>query len=96
MVCPLSLTSSIEHLLTIETVGWIATLPTLADILNIQGFRIVHFVMTIIMCATWLILFILTLVAFWKGRIFNSKDEDVIKDASPRSSPRTSYEKSMA
>lgn len=36
--------------------------------------------MTILMCITWLILFVLTIVAFWRGLIFRSKDEDVLKD----------------
>lgn len=37
--------------------------------------------MTTIMVITWTVLFTLTLVAFWKGLIFRSKDEDVIKDS---------------
>ena len=36
--------------------------------------------MTVIMCATWIVLFVLTAVAFWEGKIFNSKPEDVIRD----------------
>ena len=36
--------------------------------------------MTIIMCCTWFVLFCLTTIAFWEGKIFNSKAEDVIRD----------------
>ena len=62
-------------------VGWIATLPVLGDIFHLHGFFIIHCVMTAVMCATWLVLFILTIVAFAKGRIFSSNDEDVVKDS---------------
>ena len=37
-------------------------------------------IMVIIMCIVWLVLFSLTAVAFWKGKIFMAKDEDVIND----------------
>jgi len=37
--------------------------------------------MCAVMCAVWAILFVLTLVAFAKGRIFYSNDEDVRRDA---------------
>lgn len=40
--------------------------------------------MAILMCMTWLVLFVLTIVAFYKGLIFNSKEEDVIKDILPQ------------
>ena len=36
--------------------------------------------MTILMCVVWIILFTLTLLAFWKGKIFLAKDEDVWMD----------------
>ena len=36
--------------------------------------------MAIIMCSVWTILFFLTILAFWKGKIFLAKDEDVWKD----------------
>lgn len=36
--------------------------------------------MTILMCLTWAVLFILTAAAFWKGLIFYSQDDDVLKD----------------
>lgn len=61
-------------------VGWIASLRAFGDIFDIQFFFALHLIMTILMCITWLILFVLTIVAFWKGLIFRSKDEDVIKD----------------
>lgn len=37
--------------------------------------------MTVLMCITWTVLFVLTIVAFWKGLIFISNEEDVIKDS---------------
>lgn len=36
--------------------------------------------MTVAMCLTWGVLFVLTLVAFWKGRIFISAPKDVLRD----------------
>ena len=36
--------------------------------------------MAIIMCSVWTILFFLTILAFWKGKIFYAKDEDVMQD----------------
>ena len=52
----------------------------LGDIFNIQGFFVWHLVMTVLMCAVWVVLFALTVLAFWKGKIFLAKDEDVWKD----------------
>ncbi|PFH54006.1 hypothetical protein AMATHDRAFT_53723 [Amanita thiersii Skay4041] len=67
--------------LTFPNVGWIASLRVFADIFDIHGFVILHLVMTILMCITWAILFILTVIAFFEGRIFKSRREDVMKDA---------------
>lgn len=64
-------------------VGWIATTRALADIFSLQGLYTLHFVMTVLMCGTWLVLIILTVMAFWKGLIFKSAPEDVIKDKMP-------------
>ena len=36
--------------------------------------------MTIAMCATWIVLFVLTSVAFWKGKIFISSPEETLRD----------------
>ncbi|KAF8627446.1 hypothetical protein AX17_006260 [Amanita inopinata Kibby_2008] len=66
--------------LTFPNVGWIACLRVFGDTFKIRGFIILHTIMAILMCITWAILFILTIVAFCKGRIFKSKKEDVIKD----------------
>ncbi|CAL1697483.1 unnamed protein product [Somion occarium] len=66
--------------LTFPNVGWIATIRALGDIFELQGFFVWHLIMTIIMCTLWLVLFALTMLAFWKGKIFMAKDEDVIKD----------------
>ncbi|EIM86418.1 uncharacterized protein STEHIDRAFT_57045 [Stereum hirsutum FP-91666 SS1] len=66
--------------LTFPNVGWISTTRALGDTLNIQGFYAIHAVMTTIICIVWLILIILTGMAFWKGKIFLAKDEEVLKD----------------
>ena len=39
-----------------------------------------HLVMTVAMCATWVVLAALTLVAFWRGEIFISAPETVLRD----------------
>ncbi|KAI0066516.1 hypothetical protein BV25DRAFT_1820496 [Artomyces pyxidatus] len=66
--------------LTFPNVGWISTLRALGDTLNIPGFYVVHVVMATIMCITWLVLFVLTGLAFYRGKIFFAKPEDVLKD----------------
>ncbi|KIY65024.1 hypothetical protein CYLTODRAFT_380082 [Cylindrobasidium torrendii FP15055 ss-10] len=70
--------------LTFPNVGWIATTRALADIFDLSAMYSLHFVMTVLMCGTWLILIILTVMAFWKGLIFKSKPEDVIQDTVPQ------------
>ncbi|KAI0060713.1 hypothetical protein BV25DRAFT_923793 [Artomyces pyxidatus] len=66
--------------LTFPNVGWISMLRGLGDTLNIPGFYIVHAVMATLMCLTWLVLFTLTGVAFYRGEIFFAKPEDVLRD----------------
>ncbi|KAK0202326.1 voltage-dependent anion channel-domain-containing protein [Desarmillaria ectypa] len=66
--------------LTFPNVGWINATRSLGDIFQIQGFFMFHLVMTVLMCITWLALFIFTVIAFCKGRIFKSRKEDVIRD----------------
>ncbi|KAK0489454.1 voltage-dependent anion channel-domain-containing protein [Armillaria novae-zelandiae] len=66
--------------LTFPNVGWINATRSLGDIFQIQGFFTFHLVMTILMCITWLVLFIFTVIAICKGKIFNSRREDVIRD----------------
>lgn len=62
------------------TVGWISTIRVLGDTFNIPGFYIWHLVMSILICVVWVVLFVLTAIAFWKGEIFLAKSEDVLKD----------------
>jgi len=62
-------------------VGWIACLRLFGDLFQIQGFYVMHLTMVVLMCITWVVLFILTMIAFYKGAIFRSKEEDVWKDA---------------
>ncbi|KAK0244551.1 voltage-dependent anion channel-domain-containing protein [Armillaria nabsnona] len=69
--------------LTFPNVGWIATTRLLGDIFNIEGLYIVHMFMAILMVFTWIALFVLTVVAFWRGLIFRSQEEDVLKDSLP-------------
>ncbi|ESK84796.1 malic acid transport protein mae1 [Moniliophthora roreri MCA 2997] len=66
--------------LTFPNVGWISTTKVLGEVLDIPGFFTIHAIFTTIMCITWAILFFLTILAFYKGLIFFSKEEDVIKD----------------
>jgi len=66
--------------LTFPNVGWISTTRVLGDVFNVQGLYRLHLGMTVLMCATWTVLFTLTVLAFWRGLIFYSNDEDVIKD----------------
>ncbi|KAF9450552.1 hypothetical protein P691DRAFT_700995 [Macrolepiota fuliginosa MF-IS2] len=67
--------------LTFPNVGWIATIRELADIFNLPGFHVLHIIMAVLMCITWVVLFVLTVVAFFQGHIFKSMPEDVIKDS---------------
>ena len=62
------------------TVAWISTLRVLGDTLNNPGFYVVHIIMAVLMCGTWLVLFGLTILAFWKGKIFLARGEDVLRD----------------
>ncbi|PSR72182.1 hypothetical protein PHLCEN_2v11974, partial [Hermanssonia centrifuga] len=66
--------------LTFPNVGWILTLRKLGDIFGWNGFNIWHMIMTILMCITWVVLFVLTAIAFWKGEIFISTPEEIIRD----------------
>ncbi|EKM52736.1 uncharacterized protein PHACADRAFT_126777 [Phanerochaete carnosa HHB-10118-sp] len=66
--------------LTFPNVGWISVIRVLGDIFDIPGFYVWHLVMAIVMCVVWLVLFVLTGVAFWKGLIFMADAEEVLKD----------------
>lgn len=66
--------------LTFPNVGWIATIRALGDIFNLNGFFVWHTVMAVLIVTVWVILIVFTIMAFWKGKIFYAKDEDVIKD----------------
>ncbi|KAF9046834.1 hypothetical protein BDZ89DRAFT_61734 [Hymenopellis radicata] len=69
--------------LTFPNVGWIATTRVLGDIFHLDGLFSLHLIMAVIMVITWFILFILTVMAFWRGLIFKSKAEDVLVDSMP-------------
>ena len=64
--------------------GWILTLRRFAVIFNLNFFNIWNLVMTIILCITWLILVYLTSLAFYKGKIFISSPEDILKESARR------------
>ncbi|KAI0258909.1 voltage-dependent anion channel-domain-containing protein [Gloeopeniophorella convolvens] len=66
--------------LTFPNVGWISTLRVLGDALNIPGFFVIHKIMAVVMCTTWVILFALTALAFWRGKIFLATEADVLRD----------------
>ncbi|TFK83850.1 hypothetical protein K466DRAFT_244364 [Polyporus arcularius HHB13444] len=85
--------------LTFPNVGWISTIRVLGDTFELEGFFTWHLIMTIIMCTVWVVLFVLTVVAFFKGKIFLAKPEEVIQDSvdrkiffSPTSSARSSFQ----
>ena len=48
--------------------------------LRIPGFFTIHAIFAVLMFLTWTILIVLTMLAFWKGLILFSKEEDVIRD----------------
>ena len=66
--------------LTFPNVGWISTLRVLGDALQIPGFFVLHTMMAVLMCTVWVVLFGLTAVAFWKGKIFLADEADVLRD----------------
>ena len=47
--------------------GWISTIRALGDVFGIEGFFTWHLVMTILLCSVWVVLFVLTVVAFVKS-----------------------------
>lgn len=66
--------------LTFPNVGWILALRVLGNLFDLRGFKILHFIFCVVLAVVWFVLFVLTIVAFWKGFIFQSEDEAVVKD----------------
>ncbi|TFK52714.1 hypothetical protein OE88DRAFT_1292460 [Heliocybe sulcata] len=66
--------------LTFPNVGWINVIKVLGDVFHIEGFYVLHVVMTVVICITWAVLFVLTVVAFWRGKIFMANGQDVLED----------------
>ena len=64
--------------------GWISAVRVLGDIFELRGFYTWNLIMSILMCAVWLVLFSFTVWAFIKGEIFMAKPEDVIQDSVDR------------
>ena len=60
--------------------GFISVIRVLADIFDLPGFIVWHSIMVVFICVTWTVLFFLTLMAFWRGKIFLANPEDVLKD----------------
>ncbi len=71
---------SLYILMVYLTVGWIVTSRKLGDVFQTNFFDVWNTVMTIAMCITWIVLFALTFVAFWEGKIFISPKEDTARD----------------
>ncbi|CAK5266021.1 unnamed protein product [Mycena citricolor] len=67
--------------LTFPNVGWISTTKTLGKLLNVPGLVSLHVFLSVVIVITWLVLIVLTAMAFWKGLIFYSKPEDVLRDS---------------
>jgi hypothetical protein len=61
-------------------VGFISVIRVLADIFDFPGFIVWHSIMVVFICVTWAVLFFLTLMAFWRGKIFFANPEDVLRD----------------
>ncbi|KAF9779134.1 voltage-dependent anion channel [Thelephora terrestris] len=61
-------------------VGFISVIRVLADIFDLPGFIVWHSIMVVFICITWAILFFLTLMAFWRGKIFFANPRDVLND----------------
>lgn len=61
-------------------VGWISATRGLGDAFNFRPLYVIHLVMTVIVCVTWVTLLVLTVVAFWQGVILMSTVEDVLRD----------------
>ena len=60
--------------------GWISCLRVLGDALQIPGFFALHAIMAVAMCMVWIVLFSLTVLAFYKGKIFLAAEADVLRD----------------
>ena len=60
--------------------GFISVIRILADIFDLPGFIVWHTTMVVFICITWTVLFFLTLMAFWRGKILFAKPEDVLQD----------------
>ncbi|VDB92312.1 unnamed protein product [Peniophora sp. CBMAI 1063] len=66
--------------LTFPNVGWIGSLGALADALGIPKLRIVQTVCALMLVGVWVVLAVLTVVAFWRGLILKSHEESVLAD----------------
>ena len=67
--------------LTFPNVGWILTLRVLGNVFQLRAFMILHIVCCCVLGLAWVVLFCLTIAAFLKGFILNSKPEDVLEDS---------------
>ncbi|KAH9987770.1 hypothetical protein BJV74DRAFT_925957 [Russula compacta] len=67
--------------LMFQNVGWISSLRVLGDTLQIPAFFVfAHYHDGHDVCLAWAVLFGLTALAFWKGKIFLAAEEDVLRD----------------
>lgn len=68
--------------LTFPNVGWINTIMALSQIFGVSGFKQWHLAMTTLICLAWIVLFSFTVLAFYKGEIFLSGNEEIYADLS--------------
>lgn len=67
--------------LTFPNVGWILATRVIGDTFRFKSFAIVHIILCICLAVAWVVLSVLTLVAFKRGYILHSNPEAVLKDA---------------
>ncbi|KAI9460733.1 voltage-dependent anion channel-domain-containing protein [Russula earlei] len=66
--------------LTFPNVGWISCLRVLGDDLGIHFFFVLHAIMVVVVCVLWVVLVVLTALAFWRGKILLATEADVLRD----------------
>ncbi|KIY73632.1 hypothetical protein CYLTODRAFT_434029 [Cylindrobasidium torrendii FP15055 ss-10] len=81
--------------LTFPNVGWISLTGRLSQIFELKGFYIIHAMMSVFIVGTWCILLVMTGIAFWKGLIFSSTDQEVYKDSRASRRERMDDEKRL-
>ncbi|KAI0284472.1 hypothetical protein BC826DRAFT_1056074 [Russula brevipes] len=60
--------------------GWISSLRVLGSTFQIPDLSIVYTIMAVAMCVVWVVLFGLTVFAFWKDKILLAAEADILRD----------------